>query len=207
MSGSGAPSDPYDFSQEMAPGTADGMHSINGYSSYQLPRGFSLGGSYTFRTGGRFNIFTGRDTNGDGFFNERPAFATDSSKLGLIHTKYGILDPNPASGAILIPRNLGRGSNYFSVDANISKTFAFGGDKAKKKSLNFSLDIYNLFNTINRADPIGNVSSPNFLNVIKGAADNDSIMVNEAYYASYGSSGRSANSIGRHFGFGVSYKF
>ena len=80
-------------------------------------------------------------------------------------------------------------------------------DKARKKSLNFSLDIYNLFNTINRADPIGNVSSPNFLHVIKGATDNDSIMVNEAYYASYGSPGRSANSIGRHFGFGVSYKF
>ena len=126
MSGSGAPFDPYDFSQEMAPGTADGMHSINGYSSYQLPQGFSVGGSYTFRTGGRFNIFTGRDTNGDGFFSERPAFATDLSKPGLIQTKYGILDPNPAPGAILIPRNLGRGSKYFSVDANVSKTFGFG---------------------------------------------------------------------------------
>ena len=66
------------------------------------------------------------------------------------------------------------------------KHFAFGGDKARKKSLNLSLDIYNLFNTINRADPIGNMSSPNFLQVIKGATDNDSIMVNEAYYASYG---------------------
>lgn len=207
VSGSGAPFDPYDFSQEMAPGTADGMHSINGYSSYQLPRGFSIGASYTFRTGGRFNIFTGRDTNGDGFFNERPAFATDLSKPGLIQTQFGILDPNPAPGAILIPRNLGRGSKYFSVDANISRTFSLGRDKAGKKSINFSLDIYNLFNTINRADPIGNVSSPNFLNVIKGATDSDSIVVNEAYYASYGSPGRSANSIGRHFGFGVSYKF
>ena len=125
VSGSGAPFDPYDFSQEFAPGTADGMHSLDGYSSYQLPYGFSVGGSYTFHTGGRFNIFTGRDTNGDGFFNERPAFATDLSKPGLIQTKYGILDPNPAPGAILIPRNLGRGSKYFSVDANISKTFRF----------------------------------------------------------------------------------
>jgi hypothetical protein len=210
VSGSGAPFDPYDFSQEFAPGTADGMHSLDGYSSYQLPRGFSVGGSYTFHTGSRFNIFTGRDTNGDGFFNERPALATDLSTPGLIQTNYGILDPNPAPGAILIPRNLGRGSKYFSVDTNISKTFGFGGDKAKKKpakqSLNLSLDIYNLFNTINRADPIGNMSSPNFLNVIKGATDNDSIMVNEAYYVSYGSGG-SSHSIGRHFGFGVSYRF
>ncbi|HEX8736789.1 MAG TPA: TonB-dependent receptor [Pyrinomonadaceae bacterium] len=206
VSGSGAPFDAYDFSQEFAPGTADGMHSINGYGSYQLPYGFSVGGSYTFHTGGRFNIFTGRDTNGDGFFNERPAFATDLSKPGLIQTKYGILDPNPAPGAILIPRNLGRGSKYFSADASVSKTFGFGGARAGKKSLNFSLDIYNLFNTINRADPIGNVSSPNFLNVIKGAADNDSIIVNEAYYVS-GASGGSSNSIGRHFGFGVSYRF
>jgi hypothetical protein len=206
VSGGGAPFDPYDFSQEFAPGTADGMHSLDGYSSYQLPYGFSVGGSYTFHTGGRFNIFTGRDTNGDGFFNERPAFATDLSKPGLIQTKYGILDPTPAPGATLIPRNLGRGSKYFSVDANISKTFGFGGDKAKKKSLNFSMDIYNLFNMINRADPIGNMSSPNFLHVIKGVTNNDSIMVNEAYYVSYGSGGRS-NSIGRHFGFGVSYRF
>lgn len=206
VSGSGAPFDPYDFSQEFAPGTADGMHSLDGYSSYQLPYGFSIGGSYTFHTGGRFNIFTGLDTNGDGFFNERPAFATDLSKPGLVQTKYGILDPNPAPGATLIPRNLGRGSKYFSVDANISKTFGFGGDKAKKKSLNFSIDIYNLFNTINRADPIGNMSSPNFLQVINGVTDNGSIMVNESYYVSYGSGGNS-NSIGRHFGIGVSYRF
>lgn len=206
VSGSGAPFDPYDFSQELAPGTADGVHSINGYSSYRLPRGFSVGGSYTFHTGGRFNIFTGRDTNGDGFFGERPAFAIDLSKPGLIQTKYGILDPNPAPGATLIPRNLGRGSNYFSADANISKTFGFGGDKTKERSLNFSLDIYNLFNTINRADPIGNVSSPNFLNVIKGAIDNDSISINESYFASYGS-GISSNSTGRRFGFGASYRF
>ena len=206
VSGSGAPFDPYDFSQEFAPGTADGMHSLDGYSSYQLPYGFSIGGSYTFHTGGRFNIFTGRDTNGDGFFNERPAFATDLSKPGLIQTEYGILDPNPAPGATLIPRNLGRGSKYFSVDANISKTFDFGGDKAKKKSLNFSIDIYNLFNTINRADPIGNMSSPNFLQVINGVTDNDSIIISEGHYVSYGSGG-SSNSIGRHFGFGVNYRF
>jgi hypothetical protein len=185
------------------------MHSINGYSSYQLPYDFSIGGSYTFHTGGRFNIFTGRDTNGDGFFSERPALATDLSKPGLIQTKYGILDPNPAPGAILIPRNLGRGSKYFSVDANISKTFNFGGKAEKKQarqSLDLSLDIYNLFNTINRADPIGNMSSPNFLRVINGVADNDSITVNESYIVSYGSSG-SSNSIGRHFGFGLSYRF
>jgi hypothetical protein len=206
VSGSGAPFDAYDFSQEFAPGTADGMHSLDGYSSYQLPYGFSVGGSYTFHTGGRFNIFTGRDTNGDGFFNERPAFATDLSKPGLIQTKYGILDPTPAPGATLIPRNLGRGSKYFSVDANISKTFGFGSDKDRKKSLNFSLDIYNLFNTINRAAPIGNMSSPKFLQVINGVNDNNSIMVNEAYYVAYGSSG-SSNSIGRHFSFGVSYRF
>jgi hypothetical protein len=210
VSGSGAPFDAYDFSQDFAPGTADGMHSLDGYSSYQLPYGFSVGGSYTFHTGGRFNIFTGRDTNGDGFFNERPALATDLSKPGLIQTKYGILDPDPAPGAILIPRNLGRGSKYFSIDANISKTFGVGSEKAKKKpakqSLNLSLDIYNLFNTINRADPIGNMSSPNFLQVINGVTDNDSIMVNEGYFRSYGSD-RSSNSIGRHFGFGVSYRF
>ena len=206
VSGSGAPFDPYDFSQEFAPGTADGMHSLDGYSSYRLPYGFSVGGSYTFHTGGRFNIFTGRDNNGDGFFNERPAFAFDLSKPGLIQTKYGILDPNPAPGATLIPRNLGRGSRYFSVDANISKTIGFGGDKAKKKSLNFSMDIYNLFNTINRADPIGNMSSPNFLQVINGVTDNDSMMVNEGYFGSYGS-GVSSKSTGRHFGFGVSYRF
>jgi hypothetical protein len=185
------------------------MHSLNGYSSYQLPYGVSAGGSYTFHTGGRFNIFTGRDTNGDGFFNERPALATDLSKPGLIRTKYGILDPNPAPGATLLPRNLGRGSKYFSVDVNISKTFG-GSEKTRKspakQSLNFSLDIYNLFNTSNGADPIGNMSSPNFLQVVNGASGNDSIMVNEGYFVSYGSDRRSS-SIGRRFGLGVSYRF
>ena len=34
-------------------------------------------------SGTPFNITTGRDTNGDTFFSERPAFATDLTKPGV----------------------------------------------------------------------------------------------------------------------------
>ena len=88
VSGSGSPFDAYDFSQEFAPTAFDGVHSVGGYFFYNLPSKISVSGDFSISSGTRFNIFTGRDTNGDGFFTERPAFAIDLSKPGLIETKY-----------------------------------------------------------------------------------------------------------------------
>jgi hypothetical protein len=78
-------------------------------------------------SGRRFNIVTGRDTNGDGVFTERPAFATEQTNpADLKHTRFGDFDLNPAAGQSLIPRNFGTGPGFFSVNIGISRSFAFG---------------------------------------------------------------------------------
>lgn len=176
VTGSGLPTNPFDFSQEFAPNSGDGVHSITSYFSYELPYKFSIYGDFSYRSGGRFNITTGRDTNGDGYFNERPSFATDFNKPNLIFTEYGVLDPNPTASDKIIPRNLGRGNSTTSFDLSISKTFGFHEDKANKKpakqNLTFSVQIQNVFNIFNRGNPIGNMSSPNFLKTLSNSGGN-----------------------------------
>src|SRR4030095_862112 len=74
-----------------------------------------------------FNIVTGRDTNGDGLFTERPAFATaQTDPADLRRTKFGDFDLNPRPGQALIPRNYGIGPSFFSVNIGISRAIAFG---------------------------------------------------------------------------------
>ena len=74
-----------------------------------------------------FNIVTGRDTNGDGLFTERPAFATEQTALAdLKRTRFGDFDLSPKPGQTIIPRNFGLGPRFFSVNLSVSRSFAFG---------------------------------------------------------------------------------
>ena len=201
-SGSGSPFDPYDFSQEFASTLFDGVHSLGGYFFYTTLSKISISGDFTVSSGTRFNIYTGRDANGDGFFSERPSFATDLSKPNLVKTKYGILDPNPSPTDKLIPRNLGRGSRNIVFNSSISKTFGFNEDKKNKKpprqSLNFYLRLNNVFNIINKGNPIGNMSSPNFLRSLSGFTGDGSFTINGA---------QQINFPGRSMSFGVGFGF
>jgi hypothetical protein len=80
-----------------------------------------------YSTGRPFNIITGRDTNGDGLFTERPAFATaQTDPADLRKTRFGDFDLNPAPGQELIPRNYGLGPGFFSVNLGVSRSFMFG---------------------------------------------------------------------------------
>lgn len=202
VSGSGAPFDPYDFSQEFSSAPFDGVHSVGGYFFYNLPHKISIGSDFSINSGTKFNIFTGRDTNGDGFYNERPSFATDLSKPNLIVTPYGTLDPNPSATDKLIPRNLGRGPKNINFNTYLSKSFGFGEDKKNKKppkqSLNFSVRVSNLFNIINKGNPIGNMSSPNFLRTLSGFSDGGITIINGA---------RQSNFAGRSMTFSVGFGF
>lgn len=144
-----------------------------------------------YSTGRTFNITTGRDTNGDGLFLERPAFATaQTDPENLRQTRFGDFDVNPAPGQELIPRNYGVGPSFFSVNIGISRSFAFGNIPAppaaaasnakpgatpaptpaankpptpeKRYNLTFSVNIQNLLNNTNLSNPIGNLSSSRF---------------------------------------------
>ncbi len=203
VSGSGSPFDPYDFSQDYGPAQWDGVHSGGGYFMYSFTKQkLTLSGDFSINSGTRFNITTGRDTNGDGYYSERPAFASDLTKPGLVSTKYGILDPNPLPGDRLIPTNLGRGPTYFMFNASVTKRFGFNEDKANKKppkqTLSFTLRTNNLFNVINKGNPVGNLSSPNFLRSLAGFSDGSIYFINGV---------RQVNFPGRSLSFNLGFSF
>ncbi|HYO63348.1 MAG TPA: TonB-dependent receptor, partial [Pyrinomonadaceae bacterium] len=78
-------------------------------------------------TGQFFNIRTGIDNNGDRVFNDRPAFADEQTPLADLRvTEFGNFDIRPKAGQTIIPRNLGEGPGFFSVNLNFSRTVGFG---------------------------------------------------------------------------------
>ena len=200
--GSGSSFDPYDFTQEFASGPSDGVHSVGGYFYFTLPGKISVGSDFSINSGTRFNIITGRDTNGDGYYSERPSFASDLAKPGIISTPYGVLDPNPSPGERLIPRNLARASSTIFFNSSITKSFGFNEDEVKKtppkQSLYFSLRVNNLFNILNKGIPVGNMGSPNFLRSLSSYSDGGSVIINGA---------RQENFAGRSMSLNVGFSF
>ncbi|MEO7142493.1 MAG: TonB-dependent receptor, partial [Bryobacteraceae bacterium] len=77
-------------------------------------------------SGSPFNITTGRYDTGDSLYTDRPAFATDLTKPGVVVTRFGAFDTLPTAGETIIPRNYGNGPAYVSINMRVSKTFGFG---------------------------------------------------------------------------------
>jgi hypothetical protein len=119
------PATSYDLSTEWGPTIFDVRHRAFVGGSINVPFGISLNPFVTASSGAPFNITTGRDNNFDTQFNDRPSFAT-SGTAGAIATAWGLLNPSPAPGEELIPRNHGRGPAQFSVNLRASKTWGFG---------------------------------------------------------------------------------
>jgi hypothetical protein len=194
---SGAPFDAYDFSNEYARQNFSSLSFAHFGGSYTTPLGFSVNLFGIASSGQPFNITTGRDTNGDTLFSERPAFATDLNEPGVIMTPFGALDPTPSPGQKIIPRNIGRAPGFVSVNLNLGKAFKFGPAIEPKApppgaprttdagaaqtpskpapiqrpyTLAFSANINNLFNRTNAGAPIGNMASPYFLQSPSGSS-------------------------------------
>jgi hypothetical protein len=123
------PSNQYDLSSEWGRASFDVRHRFIVGGTINAPWGLRLSPLVMLTSGRPFNITTGRDTNGDSLFTERPAFATDLTKPGVIVTRFGAFDPNPVPGQELIPRNYGTGPSFFNVNLGLSRTFGFGGSR------------------------------------------------------------------------------
>jgi hypothetical protein len=185
---SGSATNPYDFSGEWGPSNWDIRHFFYGSADYRTASGFGVNTFVIGTSPNAFNITTGKDTNGDTFFTERPSFATDLSKPGVVVTPIGAFDPNPTAGQQIIPRNFGRGRSVVSVNMGVSQTLKFGhaipprnppapatvtnvnSSKPPAKqviqrpySVVFSLQASNVLNRSNRGNPVGNMASPFFL--------------------------------------------
>jgi len=125
----GFPADPYDLSGEYGRASNDVRHRFTLFGSFRAPWGVSLSPLLQLSSGSPFNITIGRDLNGDTLFTERPAFATDLTKPGVVITRFGAFDTNPAAGAQIIPRNFGQGPGLVIANLRVSKTFGFGPER------------------------------------------------------------------------------
>src|SRR5262249_8239820 len=70
-------------------------------------------------------ITTGFDNNGDRIFTDRPAFASAGDPEAIV-TSFGIFNPTPRAGDVIIPRNFGTGPAQLGISMNFSKTIGFG---------------------------------------------------------------------------------
>ncbi|MGD9627767.1 MAG: TonB-dependent receptor [Pyrinomonadaceae bacterium] len=133
------PANSYDLSGEFGDSSSDIRHRINVGGNFELPYGIELSPFVTYRTGIPFNITTGIDTNGDSLFTERPAFATDLGRqcnfgtetdpeIGpcVVRTPFGNFDRQPLPGMAIIPRNYGRGPDFFVTNLRVSREFEIG---------------------------------------------------------------------------------
>lgn len=195
---SGSPFDAYDFSNEFARSPFGTLSFTYFGGSYTGPLGLTLNLFGVASSGHPFNITTGRDTNGDTYFSERPAFATDLSEPGVVVTPFGAFDPTPSPGQTIIPRNFGRGPGFASVSFSLGKSFKFGKAIEPKTppagaprttdasapqtppkpppvqrpyTLAFNVNVNNLFNRTNPGFIVGNMASPYFLNSPSGSSN------------------------------------
>ena len=165
------PANSYDLQNEYGPQSYYSTYAGIVSMMYRAPWAVTVTPIFRWRSGERFNITTGLDTNGDAIFTERPAFATDLSKPGVVVTRFGAFDLNPAPGQSLIPRNLGIAPGQFQANLRVSKLFGFGtvaraagasGPPEKRLFLLFTVQATNLFNSTNQGPYIGNLSSELF---------------------------------------------
>lgn len=167
------PADAYDLRGEYGRSSFDVRHAFAAGGTFEAARGLRLSPLVYASTGRPFNITSGVDADGDAFFADRPAFATDLTRPTARATPFGAFDAEPSPGQTIIPRNFGEGPGYFVVNLNVSRTFVFGEAAARgggggqaggegRFRLTPGLRFTNLFNRVNLDAPVGNLGSPLF---------------------------------------------
>ena len=112
-----------------------------------LPFGFQLAGQFDASSGRPYNITTGTDNNGDGDFNDRPAYASAPGP-GVYSTRFGLLTTNTVNGNV--PRNLGTMPAVTHLDLNIGRAFTLKeNDKGNPRTFIFNARSANLLNHTN----------------------------------------------------------
>lgn len=125
------PANPYSMQGEYGPAAIDVRHRVSLSGTIDAKWGIRFNPLLTANSGPPFDITAGRDLFGDTLFNDRPGIATDPAKPGVVQTPYGLLDPNPAVGQPLVPRNYGRGPGQIMLNMRVSRTFVFGSREGR----------------------------------------------------------------------------
>ena len=112
----------------------DIRHRVVGNAVYRLPLDIQFGAVVTAASAPPYNIITGTDDNRDRNVNDRPI----------------------VNGVMLAP-NAGRGDRYLDTDLRIGKVLRAGGRRVE-----LMFEMFNLFNTVNYGNYIGNQKAVNF---------------------------------------------
>ena len=71
--------------------------------------------------------------------------------------------PRPAPGELgTLPRNSYYGPGYFSTDLSLFKNIRFNAFGTGTQTVQLRIEAYNVFNTLNLANPNGNIANTNF---------------------------------------------
>ncbi len=124
------PSNPYTSAGEYGPAATDVHHRVTLGGSINLKWAVRISPFVVMQTGAPFDITAGNDLYGTTLFNARPGIATDPNKPGVVQTSYGLLDPNPAPGERIVPRNFGRGPGQYNLNLRIAKVIGFGRERS-----------------------------------------------------------------------------
>jgi hypothetical protein len=152
------PSNSYDLQAEYSRSALHPRHSVYWGGWIRTRWGIELTPLVVWRSGLPFDITTGRDTNGDALFTDRPAFATDLTRPGVVVTPLGVFDLDPQPGQQIIPRNFGDSEQFVTANLRVAKRFQLN----ERTSMTFSIQGTNIFNRTNPGSPIGNLGSPLF---------------------------------------------
>lgn len=132
-----SPVNQYDLAAEYGRAAQDIRHRFFLGGSVATKWGIRMSPFITAHSGAPFNIFTGRDVNLDSVINDRPSFATETQYAAaqaahdpsIVKTQWGYFNLKPDPSGSFIPRNLGTGPGFFSVNLRLSKTFGFGPER------------------------------------------------------------------------------
>src|SRR4051794_7606321 len=151
--------------------TAGFTYSLPAFGTSRFGDGWQLNAIATFQSGTPFTITTGTDASGTGVRSDRPNLIGDPYS-GIVQpttTPLSLLYFNPAAFAAPAPGTFGNlernalyGPGFKSVDVSVFKTTKLSGGT----SLQLRLEVFNLFNTINWANPGAVVSSSTSFGVI-----------------------------------------
>lgn len=135
------PANSYDLRPEWGRSLTDTTNRVTVAAISDLPRAFRLGALLTAWSGPPFNITTGFDDNGDGVANDRPPGIT---------------------------RNTGHAPGFVQLDLRLTRIFELASPIGKTKkdperrTIELSIDAFNVFNHANLVHVIGEQSSSRF---------------------------------------------
>jgi hypothetical protein len=141
------------------------------YGTSRFGDGWQINTIVTLTSGSPFNITTGTDASGTGVRSDRPNLVGDPY-AGIVQptgTPLSVQWFNPAAFAQPtagtfgnLPRDYLYGPGFKSVDLSVFKTTKLSGGS----SVQLRLEMFNLFNTINWANPGASVAASTSFGVI-----------------------------------------